>query len=243
MFFPPAEEISLTPEEARVEFLVSGLTFGGLAVLVLAVAGKALWRSLAVFTHHSWAWLKIFLVPALWLAIILTNVMLMALLLAVTGADPDVSANQAGIEAMLQAAPFWAALLVLGLLAPLVEEYLFRHLLIGKLSRHLNIWLCAVISIVPFAFLHVSTELLAGDVVAVLMTVVPYLTMSVVFTVAYIFSGRSLLFVWLLHAFNNCMALAMQYWLAPLLEDFDGIEPYGVGLAVARALSVPFGLL
>lgn len=243
MLFSPAEEISLTPEEARLEFLISGLTFGTLTVLILAVAGKALWRSLVVFTHHGLACLKLFLIPGLWVAIVGVNVLLMALVMALTGAEQDVSANQAGIEAMLQAAPFWAALLVLGLLAPLVEEYIFRHLLIGKLSRHLNIWFCAVISVVPFAFLHVSSELFAGDMQAVLMTVVPYLTMSIVFTLAYIFSGRSLLFVWLLHAFNNCMAVTLQYWLAPLLEDLEGIEPYGVILAAARALAGPLGLL
>ncbi|MDS2172804.1 CPBP family intramembrane metalloprotease [Nesterenkonia sp. CL21] len=241
MFFPGGDEVTLTSAESRQEFLINGLIFGSLTVLILAVAGKALWRSLVVFTHHALAWLKIFLIPAMWLSIVVLNVMLMALIMTVTGQEPETSANQAGIEAMLQAVPFWAALLVLGLLGPLVEEYIFRHLLIGKLSRHLNIWLCAVISVLPFALIHVSSEIISGDLMGVLTTVVPYLTMSIIFTLAYIFSGRSLLFVWLVHAFNNCMAVTLQYWLSPLLEDIDGLEPTGVIPALLQAAAVPLG--
>lgn len=242
-FFPaePEAQAALSPDELQFEFLINAVIFGSLTVLILVVAGKALWRSLVVFTHSALAWLKIFLIPAMWLVIITLNIILMVIITMLTGVEPDVSANQAGIEAMLQAVPFWAALLVLGLLGPLVEEYIFRHLLIGKLSRHLNIWFCAVISIVPFAFIHISAELFSGDLLAVLTTVVPYLTMSVVFTLAYIFSGRSLLFVWLIHAFNNCMAVTMQYWLSPLLEDLEGLDPTAVIPALLHAAAVPLG--
>ena len=45
------------------------------------------------------------------------------------------SENQLGIQGMLQQVPAWLMVPLLVLLGPFVEEYLFRHFLIGKLSR------------------------------------------------------------------------------------------------------------
>lgn len=202
-----------------VEFVFNALLFVTFFGLALGVSGKALWRSARTFTHHALAWLKLVLVPVLWVAVLVVNAVLMAILMLIFGSEPEVSANQTGVEEMVGAVPFWAALLVFGVLGPYVEEYFFRHLLVGKLSRHLNIWVCAVLSILPFAFVHVAEELASGDLQLVLATVLPYLTMSVVFTLAYILSGRSLMFAWLLHAFNNSMALILQTFVMPHLPD------------------------
>lgn len=202
-----------------LEFAFNAVLFVILFGLSIGVSGKALWRSMRTFSHHALAWLKLIAVPALWVVVLVINAVLMALLMLIFGSEPETSANQAGVEEMVAAVPFWLALLVFGLLGPYVEEYFFRHLLVGKLSRHLNIWVCAVISILPFAFVHVAEELVSGELQLVLATVLPYLTMSVVFTLAYIFSGRSLMFAGLLHAFNNSMALVLQTFVLPHIPD------------------------
>lgn len=222
-----------------LEFAVNAALFIVLFGLALGVSGKAVWRSMRTFSHHALAWLKLIAVPALWVMVLVINAVLMALLMMIFGSEPETSVNQAGVEEMVAAVPFWAALLVFGVLGPYVEEYFFRHLLVGKLSRHLNIWICAVISIVPFAFVHVAEELLSGDLQLVLSTVLPYLTMSVVFTLVYILSGRSLMFAWLLHAFNNSMALVLQTFVLPHLPD--EMEPAPAVQAVEALLPL-FGI-
>lgn len=227
----PAE----TPDDAsgpiladpQAAFLENALYFVVLTALCLAVSAKALWRSLRVFTHTGLAWLKILLIPALYVGALLTNMILGMLAMGVTGVEPEVSANQMGIQEMTGVIPFWAALVVFGLLGPYVEEYFFRHLLIGKLSRHINIWVCAVISMAIFALMHVWEELVSGEFTLLIITLAPYLGLSVIFTLTYIFTGRSLMFVWLLHAFNNSMALVMTYFVLPHVED---IMPVGFGI-------------
>ncbi|GAA1810777.1 CPBP family intramembrane glutamic endopeptidase [Nesterenkonia flava] len=203
-------------------FLENAIIFGGIFALCLLVSGKALLRSTITFTHRAIAWLKLLLIPAIWFGVILANLFMTLVIWRLTGQEPDTSANQAGIEEMTGVVPFWAALAIFGLIGPYVEEYFFRHLLVGKLSRHLNIWICGVISVAIFAFMHVAVELFSGDWMLLLLTVVPYLTMSVAFTVAYILTGRSLAFVWLLHAFNNCVALLVTYYVLPWAEELEG---------------------
>jgi len=114
-----------------------------------------------------------------------------------------------------------------------VEEYFFRHLLIGKLSRYINIWICGVISIITFPLLHFIPAIVAmlfspGTATDLtLVSVIPYVVMGSIFTLAYILTGRSLIYAWLIHAFNNVMALVMAYYVQPQLEQFledNGVE-------------------
>ncbi|MFP3480898.1 CPBP family intramembrane glutamic endopeptidase, partial [Burkholderia sp. SIMBA_057] len=65
------------------------------------------------------------------------------------------SENQLGIQGLLQHVPAWLMVPLLVVLGPFVEEYLFRHLVIGKLSRHVNIWICCALSVFLFASIHV----------------------------------------------------------------------------------------
>lgn len=226
-------------QEQQAQFLLNVIGYGLIFALAIAFSAKAFWRSIKAF-GYLW-WLKILLIPVAWIG----TLILTALFVLSLGGEPETSENQLAIEGMLQYVPFLAAVLVMGLLGPYVEEYFFRHLLIGKLSRYINIWICGVISIITFPLLHFIPALVAmlfspGTATDLtLISVIPYVVMGSIFTLAYILTGRSLVYAWLIHAFNNVMALVMAYYVQPQLEQFledNGIEDAGALHAAAGAL-------
>ena len=192
----------------RDGFTVNIVSYAILVVLVLAVAWRPLVTSLRVFRTGTW-W-KLLLLPATWLACIVVNVIVLSLI-----GEAQTSANQAALEEMTTQAPPVLMILMTVVAAPLVEEYLFRHLLIGKLSRWINVWVCAVVSVLAFTLLHFLGT--GGDFQ--LVETVPYLTLAVAITVSYILMGRSFGYAVLLHMVNNGIAIAMLYLVAPLLPD------------------------
>ncbi|GFZ86965.1 CPBP family intramembrane metalloprotease [Nesterenkonia alkaliphila] len=200
-------------------FTINAISYGVLAAITMSVSAAALWRSVRAFAY-LW-WLKLLLVPFAWLATLLLN---FVLIVVVLGADPETSENQEAIDTMLQAVPFLAAVAVIAVLGPFVEEYFFRHLLIGKLSRYINVWICGAVSIIAFPLLHFIPALfgLADDLT--LVSLVPYLTMGVLISVGYIVTGRNLFYAWVLHFFNNFMSLLVSYFVLPWAEDFG--QPY-----------------
>ena len=192
----------------RDGFTVNIVSYAILVVLVLAVAWRPLVTSLRVFRTGTW-W-KILLLPAVWFTCILVNVIVLSLI-----GEAQTSANQAALEEMTTQAPPVLMILMTVVAAPLVEEYLFRHLLIGKLSRWINVWVCAVVSVLAFTLLHFLGTGGQFD----LVETVPYLILAIAITVTYILMGRSFGYAVLLHMVNNGIAIALLYLVAPLLPE------------------------
>lgn len=85
------------------------------------------------------------------------------------------------------------------IIAPMTEEFLFRHLIIGELGKKLNFYVMSVISIIVFASLHV-TEAKSP------LEIVMYLAIAVGIVYVYMKSQRSLAVAIALHALNNLLA-------------------------------------
>lgn len=201
----PSDVEALT---VRDGFAVNLLTYAILVVLVLLVAWRPLVSSLRVFATGTW-W-KILLLPATWLACIVINVVVLSLL-----GQAETSANQAALEEMTTQAPPVLMILMTVVAAPLVEEYLFRHLLIGKLSRWVNAWVCVAVSVVAFTLLHFLGTGGRFD----LVETIPYLTLAIAISVSYVLMDKSFGYAVLLHMVNNGIAIAMLYLVAPLLPE------------------------
>ncbi|MDY6055011.1 lysostaphin resistance A-like protein [Micrococcus sp.] len=206
----PSDLDAFTPAD---EFTVNAVGYAILVALVLAVAWRPLVTSLRVFRTGTW-W-KLLLLPGLWFACIVVNVVVLSLV-----GEAQTSANQAALEEMTTQVPAVGMALLTVVGAPLVEEYLFRHLLVGKLSRHMNVWVCAVLSVMAFTLLHFLGTGFRFDPVEM----VPYLTLAVAITVSYVLLGRSLAWAVALHMVNNGIAILVIYLVRPLLED-SGPQP------------------
>ena len=137
------------------------------------------------------------------------------------GGDVQTSANQAGLQALMQQIPAWLTIPVLVVIGPFVEEYIFRHLLIGKLSRRLNIWVCCILSTVLFAALHI-----VGQETLTLPVLMPYLAMGATLVFVYVWTGRNLMFAYFVHTAKNLLAVVFIYAIPPeLFEQLQQVQP------------------
>lgn len=193
--------------DGSLTFAVNLVSYSVLTVLVLIACWRPFVRSFRTFTDRGW--LKAGLIPAIWLGCIMVNA-----LVVMAAGEPVKSANQLAIEEMTTQVDFLPMVLVTVLMAPFVEEYIFRHLMIGKLSRHVNVWVCVGLSMVLFALIHfLSTGLRFNPV-----EVIPYLTLAAAISVTYVLTGRSLAYVVILHVFNNLVSIVVAYTLLPLIS-------------------------
>ncbi|PRB44925.1 CPBP family intramembrane metalloprotease [Arthrobacter sp. MYb23] len=197
--------LQLFDNPATASYAVNAIFYAGVGIFAVASAWRVAGRDLKILGTRPWFTLG--MVP---LAIVVMLI-LTALLVAAFGSVQS-SENQLGIQGMLQQVPAWLMVPLLVILGPFVEEYLFRHLLIGKLSQHLNIWICCVISVVVFASIHV-----VGREGLALPALAPYLGMAVVLVAVYVWTGKNLMFSYFVHATKNLMAVVLIYAVPPEL--------------------------
>jgi membrane protease YdiL (CAAX protease family) len=150
---------------------------------------------------------------------VVVMLILTAVFVAVSG-PVQTSANQAGLQALMQQVPAWLMVPLLVIVGPFVEEYIFRHLLIGKLSRRVNLWLCCGLSVVMFAALHI-----VGQEQVTLQVLMPYLAMGAVLVFVYVWTGKNVMFSYFVHASKNLLAVVFIYAIPPeVLEQLQRIQ-------------------
>ncbi|PGT66952.1 CPBP family intramembrane glutamic endopeptidase [Bacillus thuringiensis] len=89
--------------------------------------------------------------------------------------------------------PLIFTLLVFGILEPLLEEIVFRHIILNRFSHYIGTAIASIISIIIFTVLHTNQ----------LSDIAIYLPGSVILTVAYLISNRSIAYVMAIHMLNN----------------------------------------
>jgi len=176
-------------------------------ILAMIQCGPQFFESFKTMRYNPWA--KWLMLPGGWLLTIMIN----ALIAGLTG-QTVTSENQAALEGMATSVPLPIMLVVTAFFGPFVEEYFFRHLLIGKLSRKVNVLITLVISTVLFAGIH-----FIGGGVGSWLEVIPYLMLGIMMGLAYILSGKSMAYSYMFHVLNNTIALLVVYLLYPLLPQ------------------------
>lgn len=110
--------------------------------------------------------------------------------------------NQTSIQSSLKTMPIFT--IVYGMLvAPVLEEIIFRGYIFKKWFPHHDYWALAVSSIL-FALLHMGTT--PGSFIV-------YGGMGVVFGLAYLYNGKNIKYSIALHLFNNFFALLAMLML------------------------------
>jgi uncharacterized protein len=212
-FFTAAGELlaplmlQISHNPAVASYAVNLLFYGTVGVLAVAAARKIAVRDLRVLATRPW--FTLLMVP---LAVVVMMI-LTAVLVAVSG-PVQTSANQAGLQALMQQVPAWLMVPLLVVVGPFVEEYIFRHLLIGKLSRRVNIWFCCALSVVLFAALHI-----VGQEDLTLPVLMPYLAMGAVLVFVYVWTGMNVMFSYFVHASKNLLAVVFIYAIPPEVLD------------------------
>ncbi|BCW46767.1 CPBP family intramembrane glutamic endopeptidase [Arthrobacter sp. StoSoilB5] len=195
--------LQLFPDPATASYAVNAVFYAAVGIFALASAWRVAGRDLKILGTRPWFTLG--MVP---LAVVVMLIVT-ALLVAALG-TAQASENQLGIQDLLQRVPAWMMVPLLVVLGPFVEEYLFRHLLIGKLSQFVNIWICSAISVGAFASIHV-----VGREGLALPALAPYLGMALVLVAVYVWTGKNLMFSYLVHAAKNLLAVVLIYGIPP----------------------------
>lgn len=118
----------------------------------------------------------------------------------------DNTQNQAMIEAMFEHQWLWPFLFIsIVIIAPIVEELLYRHVIIHELSKKIGNIPATLLSIILFAGIHI---MYATSIYEAL----PYVMMGTVFSVVYLMSGKNLAVAILLHAFNNAIGFILMFF-------------------------------
>ncbi|MDQ0730980.1 CPBP family intramembrane glutamic endopeptidase [Arthrobacter sp. B1I2] len=193
----------VAPSPAAASYAVNLLFYASVGILALLAARKVVARDLRVLATRPW--FTLLMVPAAVIAMMI----LTAVVVAANG-QVETSANQAGLQALMQQVPAWLMVPLLVVVGPFVEEYIFRHLLIGKLSRRINIWICCALSVVLFAALHI-----VGQEAVTFTALLPYLAMGATLVFVYVWTGRNVMFAYFVHAAKNLLAVILVYAIPP----------------------------
>lgn len=203
----------IAPSPAAATYAVYLLFYASVGILALLAARKVVVRDLKVLATRPW--FTLLMVPAAVIAMMI----LTAIVVAANG-QVETSANQAGLQALMQQVPAWLMVPLLVVVGPFVEEYIFRHLLIGKLSRRLNIWICCALSVLLFAALHI-----VGQEAITLTALLPYLAMGATLVFVYVWTGKNVMFSYFVHAAKNLLAVILVYAIPPeLFEQMQNIH-------------------
>lgn len=200
----------LAPSPAAVSYGVNLLFYASVGILALLAARKVVRRDLQVLATRPW--FTLLMVPAAVVVMLILTAVLVSL-----GGETQVSANQESLQGLIQQVPAWLMVPLLVVVGPFVEEYIFRHLLIGKLSRRLNIWICCALSVVLFAGIHI-----AGQEAITLAALLPYVAMGATLVFVYAWTGKNVMFSYFVHAAKNLLAVVFIYAIPP--EVFDQLQ-------------------
>jgi uncharacterized protein len=219
-FFAVAGELlapflrQLAPSPAAASYAVNLLFYASVGILAVLAARKVVGRDLRVLATRPW--FTLLMVPAAVIAMMI----LTAVVVAASG-EAQTSQNQAGLQELAQQIPVWLMVPLLVIVGPFVEEYIFRHLLIGKLSRRVNIWICCALSVVLFAALHI-----VGQEAVTFAALLPYLAMGATLVFVYVWTGKNLMFAYFVHAAKNLLAVVFIYAIPPeVFEQLQQVQP------------------
>jgi len=219
-FFAVAGELlapflrQLSPSPAAASYAVNLLFYASVGILAVLAARKVVGRDLRVLATRPW--FTLLMVPAAVIAMMI----LTAVVVAASG-EAQTSQNQAGLQELAQQIPAWLMVPLLVIVGPFVEEYIFRHLLIGKLSRRVNIWVCCALSVVLFAALHI-----VGQEAVTFAALLPYLAMGATLVFVYVWTGKNLMFAYFVHAAKNLLAVVFIYAIPPeVFEQLQQVQP------------------
>lgn len=212
LLLPLLEQVSPSPAVATYFVnLISSVCVGTVAFLA---ARRIVARDLRILGTRPW--FTLFMVPVCMLGMVIVTTILVTL-----AGTVEPSANQASVQEFIRQVPAWLVVPLLVVVAPFVEEYFFRHLLIGKLSRRINIWVCCGLSVVLFATLHVL-----GKQDLTLAVLLPYIAMGASLVFVYVWTGKNLMFSYLVHAAKNLLAVVFLYAIPPeLMEQLQQLQP------------------
>ncbi|WP_167150418.1 type II CAAX endopeptidase family protein [Actinomyces sp. ZJ308] len=135
------------------------------------------------------------------LAIEIVGALASSALLDLTGLSGATLQNDSNVGSAMQMFPPIVIVVVLGILGPVVEEMVFRQLLIGLIGRFAPTWVAVVVSSILFGALHMNSPALSE-----VLGVLPHAFFGLGMGLLYVRTDRNLLYPASIHSLNNLSA-------------------------------------
>ncbi|HHQ8909972.1 TPA: CPBP family intramembrane glutamic endopeptidase [Bacillus cereus] len=185
--------ISLLTNRNLVE---SELALNAISLAIPTILGVIFFRKEIIqsFTYFKEKTiLKIVSIP---MVVLFTVIVEQAVLRFLATGQPE---NQEQVLAEGAEMPIIFTLLLFGVMGPIIEEIMFRHILLNRFSHYVGTAIASIISIIIFTVLHANQ----------LADIAIYLPGAVILTAAYLISNRSLAYVIAIHMLNNCLSFIL----------------------------------
>ncbi len=182
----------VTTQEELLEFspMITFITGLVTFVALLVIARKQILKDARSFTKKTWVAVGIGILS-------LYGVNLVAGLLLQGLGVTDESLNQLALEGMIFEQPF-LMILPIAFLIPVLEEILFRGVILEFIEQYWGVWASIIMSGLIFGLLHTQD-----------IHLIQYSLMGMVLGYMYIKSGKNLLVPIIAHVFNNSFAFLL----------------------------------
>ncbi|WOO89346.1 type II CAAX endopeptidase family protein [Mollicutes bacterium LVI A0078] len=138
------------------------------------------------------------------------------IILFLTGTDiTAVGDNQSMINTVLLNNPNVYILLTVIILAPIIEEFIFRYGLINHLLNKFNPYVQIIIGSLIFTFIHIGLSQLLLSPITALHLILMYLPMSVIYNYVYI-REKNIIYPLALHMINNIGSIIFVFVVSQL---------------------------
>ncbi|WP_046954910.1 CPBP family intramembrane glutamic endopeptidase [Bacillus cereus] len=173
------------------EFVLSAVGLTVPAIVGIIFFRKEIIESFTYFKEKTI--LKIVSIPVV---VLFTVIVEQAVLRFLATGQPE---NQEQLLETGAEVPLIFTLLVFGILGPILEEIVFRYILLNRFSHYIGTAIASIISIIIFTVLHTNQ----------LSDIAIYLPGAVILTAAYLISKRSIAYVIAIHILNNCLGFIL----------------------------------
>lgn len=123
----------------------------------------------------------------------------LVVLLKLLNMEPQQTENNQAVIDMVSSTPFFISVLIISILGPMVEEIIFRHILIGELSKKVPLVFSSLLSMVLFVLLHSHKY----------PELIYYIPLTVVITSTYLISKKKVSYSYLFHLVNNLITISV----------------------------------
>lgn len=170
-------------------------------LVTLTFYGKEVLKEFSYFKEKTLK--KILLALGLFFSIQVLNYLMSSLSNLLGGAA---TSNQQAVAQASSQGPLILTILIFVVLGPLVEEVIFRRILIKEASNYVNEKVMILISWLGFILIHVHAPI----------DVLSYLPVATVLTWAYLKNEKNLAYSWTVHMLNNAFAVLFPILLHSL---------------------------
>lgn len=195
LFFPNFEGLKRTPTSLWIQvtlYIILGIT----SIFIFNDLYKKSINEWKTKSEKNIKWL---------IAIFIINIILTALAtIPISIISPEYeSLNSNNIFEAIKIIPAPLILISLGILGPMVEEIIFRGILVGKLKKYIPTAICVIISSVLFMLIHIHIFTIEE-----FLYYLPFIFTGIVYSILFV-KNENITLPMILHVLNNFFALLM----------------------------------